>query len=125
MLFATPVGESHEFGLLMSCLLAAEQQYNCYYLGADVPGKDIVEAARRLGVDIVVLSILKSPSDPETLEDLNLILADLAGEDLQVWVAGRGVGFWARHNPERPDNSVLISNLDHFYQLAMQWQHDH
>lgn len=123
MLFATPTGEPHEFGLLMSCLLAAEQQYNCYYIGADVPGPDIVEAVRKLNVDIVVLSLLKSPSDPETMDDLNLILDELKREDLSVWLAGRGIRYWMKQGNQMPDNCALVSDLDDFHRRAVNWQH--
>ena len=123
MLFATPSGEPHEFGLLMSCLLAAEQQYNCYYIGADVPGSDIVEAVRNLNVDIVVLSMLKSPSDQETMEDLNLIVDALKHENMSIWLAGRGIHYWMKFNDEVPKNCEIIKDLDDFHRRAVNWQH--
>lgn len=123
MMFATPSGEPHEFGLLMSCLLAAEQQYNCYYLGADVPGADIVEAVVNLKVEIVVLSLLKSPSDPETLVELNHVMSALGDQGVTVWLAGRGVSYWLSQKPLVPDNCELIADLDDFHRKAMQWRH--
>ena len=123
MLFATPSGEPHEFGLLMSSLLAAEQQYNCYYLGADVPAFDIVEATKKLEVNIVVLSLLKSPSDPETLVQLNAVMEALSQTEVTIWLAGRGVSCWLSQKPMVPSNCDLIADFDDFHNKALQWRH--
>ena len=66
ILFATPSDEPHECGILLSCLLAASQQYRCYFLGANLPGKDIVEAAQHLQPDIIVIGLVKTPPEPTT-----------------------------------------------------------
>ncbi len=104
-------------------MLASEQHYNCYYLGADVPGLDIVDAALKLKIDIVVLSVLKSPSDAQTMADLNQIMSALQDEKLTIWLAGRGVGYWLSQNPELPANCHLVADLDDFHRRCIQWQH--
>lgn len=123
MLFATPSGEPHEFGLLMSSLLAAEQQYNCYYLGADVPAFDIVEAAKNLEANIVVLSLLKSPAEAETIVQLNAVMEALSQRDVTIWLAGRGVSCWLSQKPMVPSNCELITDFDDFHNKAQQWRH--
>lgn len=120
MLFATPSGEPHEFGILMCCLLAAEQQYDCYYLGANLPAADLIDAARKLKSDVVVLSLQKTPPDSETLDELNRILAETAHENRFVWLGGKGVESWCKGQRNLPKNCELIADLDHFHIKARQ-----
>lgn len=118
MLFATPCGEPHEFGILMCCLLAAEQQYNCYYLGANVPAADLVDAARKLKAETVVLSLLKSPLDVETLTGLTAIVDTLAGHGIKLWLGGKGAEFWGGSLDALPKHCEIIGDFDHFYAKA-------
>ncbi|MGZ4959404.1 MAG: MerR family transcriptional regulator [Methylomonas sp.] len=115
MLFATPSGEPHEIGILMCCLLAAEQQYDCYYLGANLPAADLNDAISKLNPDVVVLSLVKTPPDSETLEELNRVLAETARENRIVWLGGAGAEFWWNEQQDLPKNCELIADLDHFH----------
>lgn len=120
MLFATPSGEPHEFGILMCCLLAAEQHYDCYYLGANVPAADLIDAFRKLKADVLVLSLLKAPPDAETLADLDGIVTAAGEEKLAVWMGGKGADFWRAQQPVLPKNCEIIVDLDHFHARARQ-----
>lgn len=56
IVFATPIGERHELGLLSAALLAASAGYRVVYLGADVPAADVAHAATTTGAGIVMMS---------------------------------------------------------------------
>lgn len=49
-------GELHELGLAAGALLAAAARLSPVYLGASVPARDVVDAARRTGARAVVLA---------------------------------------------------------------------
>ena len=121
ILFATPSGEPHEFGILMCCLLAAEQHYNCYYLGADLPVEDLLSAADKLQVDIMVLGVTKHPLEKETAKALDRIYKETSHSHLSVWLGGSAVQFW---QPETEHtfgkNWQIISDIDDFYAKAQQ-----
>jgi len=119
MLFATPSDEPHECGILLSCLLAAVQQYRCFFLGANLPGKDIVEAIHHLQPDIVVIGLVKTPPEPTTIEQLQIVVAAKEAAASTVWIGGDGARYWHQHSAS--PNCELITDIDHFYSKAQQW----
>lgn len=120
MLLATPSCEPHEFGILMSSLLATHQQYRCFYLGADLPGKDIVEAIRHLQPEIVVLGLVKIPAEAETLQQLDTIINAEACKTSAIWLGGSGADYCQRQLAS--NQCVVIRDMDHFDQQAKLWQ---
>lgn len=122
MLFATPSDEPHEFGILLSCLLAAAQQYRCYYLGANLPGKDIAEAVRHLKPDIVVIGMTKTPPEPATIEQLQIAVEAKETAHSAVWIGGNGAEYWSRHSVLPSPGCELITDISHFYSKAQQWR---
>lgn len=119
MLFATPQGEAHEFGILMTCMLAASQQYNCYYLGRDLPVVEIIEASRHLKPDVIVLSLINSPPGPDIVEQLHQLNDSNLLQQVQIWVGGSGAGYLAQRRELVP-RCQLIDDLDGFYLRASQ-----
>jgi len=63
---ATPVGERHELGALLSAVSGAAEGWKGVFLGPDLPAEEIVSAAFRLEAEVVALSCL----DFRTAEDL-------------------------------------------------------
>ena len=124
MLFATPSGEPHEFGILMCCLLAAEQHYACYYLGANLPAADMLDAARKLKAEIIVLSLMKSPPDAETLTELNTLAEALQAEKIAIWLGGKGAEYWLTQQRILPKNCEIITDIDSFHAKARQLRHE-
>ena len=119
MLFATPSGEPHEFGILMCCLLAAELDYNCYYLGPNLPAGDIIEAAEKLKCEVIVMSLVKYPPDIETTADLNHIVQHVNPEKTAIWLGGQGARCWeADREEDLPANMEIILDIDFFYTKA-------
>jgi len=118
ILFATPSGEPHEFGILMCCLLAAEQQFNCFYLGANVPAADLLDAVGKLKAEVMVLGLVKSPADQEALADLKTIVATVNEAKVSIWLGGDGAKLWMAEQGEPPENCEYIGDLDGFYAKA-------
>jgi DNA-binding transcriptional MerR regulator/methylmalonyl-CoA mutase cobalamin-binding subunit len=87
LLFATPSGERHEFGVLAAAMLAAAGGLGVVYVGADVPARLIVDSAARSGVDVVVLGIIYSGSTRELRRQVDYIVDHLPGR-LELWVGG-------------------------------------
>ncbi len=59
--FATLDGDLHEFGILMAAVLCANRGISSFYLGSSVPAEELINAARRLRIDTLILSIPKEP----------------------------------------------------------------
>jgi len=87
LLFATPSGERHEFGVLAAAMLAAAGGLGVVYVGADVPARLIVDSAARSGVDVVVLGVMYSESSRELRRQVDYIIDHLPGR-LELWVGG-------------------------------------
>ncbi|MDD2759077.1 MAG: B12-binding domain-containing protein [Methylomonas sp.] len=120
MLFATPSGEQHEFGILLGCLIAAAQQYSCYYLGADLPSTDIIDACRHLKPDIVVIGMVKSPPEETTIMHLDQLLAFGSESTNKIWLAGAGAEYWFQHKTFASEYCELITDIEHFRSKARQ-----
>lgn len=66
MVSATPAGEKHELGALLSAVSGAAEGWRGIFLGPDFPAEEIVSAALRLEAEVVTLSCV----DPRTAPTL-------------------------------------------------------
>lgn len=121
MLFATPSGEPHECGILLGCLLAATLQYRCYFLGANLPGKDIVEATYHLQSDIIVIGMVKTPPEQTTIEQLRVIATAHETEASTIWIGGSGATYCHEQSILPSPRCELITDITDFYNKAQQW----
>lgn len=124
MLFATPSGESHEFGILLGCLIAAARQYTCYFVGANLPGLDIVDACNHLNPDIIVIGMVNTPPEMNTLEELSHVITYAHTSKTKLWLAGAGAEHWYSHQTSPTTACELISNIDLFDAKAQQYAFD-
>ncbi len=69
LLFATPSGELHEFGILSAAMLAAAGGLGTLYVGADLPAAEIVEATRKTQVAAVVMGVAVEDEKTAFLKD--------------------------------------------------------
>lgn len=120
MLFATPSGETHEFGILLGCLVAAANQYTCYYVGPDLPGSDIIDACQHLKPDIIVLGMVKNPPEPQTIRELELLIDHAQTGTSKTWLAGAGAGYWLQQHPLPTKVCEFITDIDEFHAKAQQ-----
>ena len=120
MLFATPSGEPHEFGILLGSLIAASQQYNCYYVGADLPAFDIIDACKHLKPDVIVIGVVKSPVEIQTAIELEKLMKFTVTGPSKLWLAGQGAHFWFKQHAPGAINCEYITDIDHFHDKARQ-----
>ena len=86
LLFATPVGERHEFGLLIAAVTALGAGANVTYLGPDLPVEELVGAAERTAPIAVGLSLV-NPATASVRRYLRELRRRLP-ERTRVWVGG-------------------------------------
>lgn len=87
MVFSTPPGESHEFGIMLGALIAVARGRKTMLLGPSLPALELARAARRVRAQTIVIGSVAQPDDgsvPEFLRDLDAATA--AGT--VVWVGG-------------------------------------
>jgi DNA-binding transcriptional MerR regulator/methylmalonyl-CoA mutase cobalamin-binding subunit len=86
-LFATTKGERHEFGILCAAMLAAAGGLRIAYLGIDIPGSEILEAAQRTNARVLVLGMKAATSSKDSLKELGRVSEKLPGS-MELWVGG-------------------------------------
>ena len=87
LVFATPAGEYHEFGILCGAMLAVAAGVDAIYLGPNLPTPEIVSIVNRLKPRAVVLGIVA----PGYVADLEGALAFIAAQipaATEVWIGG-------------------------------------
>jgi MerR family transcriptional regulator, light-induced transcriptional regulator len=87
LLFATPSGELHEFGILVSAMLAAGGGLGITYLGANLPGDEIVFAAQKTAPQVVVLGFMGANGAKMGLAEIQKIAHKLPAQ-IELWVGG-------------------------------------
>jgi DNA-binding transcriptional MerR regulator/methylmalonyl-CoA mutase cobalamin-binding subunit len=87
LLFATPPGERHEFGILAGAMLAAAGGLGAVYLGLDLPGAEIAAGARRGAVRAVVLGIIGASGAAGAAASVGEVAAALP-RGVELWVGG-------------------------------------
>jgi DNA-binding transcriptional MerR regulator len=87
---ATPGGDIHEFGIMLSGILAAENGWSVQYLGPNLPPEELAQACQKLGVEVVLLG-----TTPIPIEELKMPWSDyLKSLDSQLpaeaalWIGG-------------------------------------
>ena len=86
IVMATTAGERHEFGILISALIAATRGWRVVYLGVDLPATEIIRTVKTVRARVLALSVVNSLNQ-QTGEDLNLIAASLP-QTTRVWIGG-------------------------------------
>jgi DNA-binding transcriptional MerR regulator len=84
LLFTTPAGHLHEFGILAGALAAAEVGLDILYLGPNLPTEEIVWSVAQSRADILVLSVVRNMSEQDKQELLRLI--STVAPRVPVWV---------------------------------------
>ena len=84
LLFTTPAGQLHEFGILAGSVLAKEAGFDVLYLGPDLRAEDIIWSVARSNVDILVLSVVRRMSEDEMKQMERLV--DTVSPNVPVWI---------------------------------------
>ncbi|MBL8187077.1 MAG: MerR family transcriptional regulator [Acidobacteria bacterium] len=87
LLFATPSGEHHEFGILVSAMLAAGGGMGIVYLGTNLPGEEIVAAAQKTAPLAVVLGYVGANGAKAGLAEIEGVAHKLPAQ-IELWIGG-------------------------------------
>ncbi len=88
IIIATPSGQRHEFGAMISSIIASSDGWNAIYLGPDSPADDIANVARHKNARAVALSIVYPSDDPRIIPELRS-LRKLLGDDIAIFIGGQ------------------------------------
>jgi DNA-binding transcriptional MerR regulator/methylmalonyl-CoA mutase cobalamin-binding subunit len=91
ILFATPAGEMHEFGILAAAMLAASSGFEAVYLGPNLPAREIIAASERTNPLAIVVAIKTSSSTEEVIKELKLV-ASKRPMNTELWIGGGETG---------------------------------
>lgn len=86
LLFATPSGEQHEFGILLSAMLAVGGGLEILYLGSDLPADEIVSAAQKTAPQAVVLGFVGAGPYSD-INEIRHVAERLPGQ-IELWIGG-------------------------------------
>jgi MerR family transcriptional regulator, light-induced transcriptional regulator len=87
LVFATPSGDRHEFGILAAAMLAALGGLGVVYLGPDLPAAQIHDAATLTESDVVVLGVTYGGSQPSSMAEVQA-LAERLPPSVELWLGG-------------------------------------
>ena len=117
IMLATAPEEIHSLGLLMVEALLRLDQVDAVSFGAQMPIRDIVQAAQKHKMDVVVLSFSAAfPANRaiEFLEELRFRLP----LSTQIWAGGGGL----RNSRRQIEEVQMLSNLQSLHQSVSQWR---
>ncbi len=89
ILFTTPSGELHEFGILAAAMLSVARGFPVSYLGPNLPGRELVAVAEKSRPRAVVLGIMKCNASAAMRDEVSRIASELP-ESTELWLAGTG-----------------------------------
>ena len=110
--FTTPVGEPHEFGILLAALLAASEGLRVRYLGPDMPARSIARGASDAGARAVVVGAVRSRNAASLRRALTGIV-DALPRTVDIWLGGKAANV-AEHWRAR-SNVVPVATLQDFH----------
>jgi MerR family transcriptional regulator, light-induced transcriptional regulator len=87
LVFATPSGDRHEFGILAAAMLAALGGLGVVYLGPDLPAAEIADAANLTEAEVVVLGLAFASSQPASLAEVRALAGQLP-PSIELWLGG-------------------------------------
>jgi DNA-binding transcriptional MerR regulator len=110
LVFATPEGEPHEFGILAAAMLASAARLGVVYLGASLPAQEIAEASERVGAAAVVIGVTGgSAAGVRQLPTIRRLVSPRT----EVWAGGPD-GLRARVAPGARKRLVLLDSFEEY-----------
>lgn len=88
---ATPPGQRHEMGALLSAAVAVDEGWRVLYLGADLPGEEIGWAAVEGGATVIALSVVYPEEDEGVVAALRAVRSSVPPE-IALVVGGAAAG---------------------------------
>ena len=84
LLFTTPAGQPHEFGIVAGSVAAKEAGFDVLYLGPELPAEEIIWAVAQSNTDVLVLSVIRRMSEEEMVQVERLV--DTLASRVPVWI---------------------------------------
>jgi DNA-binding transcriptional MerR regulator len=84
LLFTTPAGQPHEFGIVAGSVAAKEAGFDVLYLGPELPAEEIIWAVAQSNADVLVLSVIRRMSEEEMVQVERLV--DTLASRVPVWI---------------------------------------
>lgn len=109
LVFATPEGEQHEFGILAAAMLACGSRLGVVYLGASLPPGEIAAAAARTDPAAVVIGMTGGAATAGQLAAIRRLVRPR----IEVWVGGP-VGVLASVPPAVRRRLVPLESFDEY-----------
>lgn len=119
VLLSTLQGEAHGLGLLMADALFTVEGCVCMNLGCQTPAKDLVDAARAFGADVVAISSSSASSPAQVGSALAELRAQLPAE-LPLWA---GTPHPALHRRGVP-GVLMLARLEDIAGQVARWRHE-
>lgn len=105
---ATPAGERHEFGLLLTALLALDAGLDVSYLGTDLPASQIATAVTRSNAVLLGLSLVAAENRARAVREVRTIERALPA-GVELWLGGRDAAAVAAE--VAPSRGLVIDRL--------------
>lgn len=84
LLFTTPAGQPHEFGIVAGSVAAKEAGFDVLYLGPELPAEEIIWAVAQSKADVLVLSVIRRMSEEEMVQVQRLV--ETLASRVPVWI---------------------------------------
>jgi DNA-binding transcriptional MerR regulator len=90
IVLATPEGELHEFGILISALLCANYNIKFTYLGANMPWDALSEASNQIGADILLVGVssMFQTKNSDFLDGYFTNVRSSLKSESELWIGG-------------------------------------
>lgn len=121
LLFATPMGDRHELGLLGAAVLAASAGVDVSYVGPDLPAGEIVAALAASRATVLVLGMTLDARDADRLLDIEALGRELPA-NVELWAGGAAAGVFAT---ELGSRAIILPNLDAYVAQLARVGHPH
>ena len=88
IVIATPAGEMHELGAMTAAAAAVSEGWRVVYLGANLPARDIANAAAQVGAHVIALSVVYANGDSVSREVSEVARSVPDGAEVVIGGAG-------------------------------------
>ncbi len=112
LVFGTPAGERHEFGVLSAAMLAAGGGLDTVYLGPDLPTDEIAGAVRATKARAAVIGVTGASEPGAAVAALEKLCSEMPA-GTEVWAGG-----CKSANLARELKSLPLKYLENFDELA-------
>jgi DNA-binding transcriptional MerR regulator len=123
LLFSTPEGDLHEFGILLAAILSGFRGFTFRFLGPNMPAEQLAKAASDTGSTVVVLGSVKADSQrlvhplKQYVRILSKRLESSRSRDIAVWIGG-----YCDFDPktEKFDSPLIHSESLHAFDVQLE-----